>query len=154
MSKKLPRLRAIVGGRSGTGRTLVLEVRAFDDAMTAMRESVKALGKREGKARAVSVAGARDLLTDQPVHLLRVIRKERPESIATLARLVARPADAVTADVELLARTGLVTLESPTPRSHVRAPRVAYDRVEIRWTCESAAGLRGGSLPGTRHRGR
>ncbi len=98
-----------------------------------MQESVKALGGPPGTARAVSVATARELLTDQRVHLLRTIRKERPESVAALARLAGREQDeSVKADLELLARTGVVTLESPSAKSHRRAPRVAYERVEIR----------------------
>jgi predicted transcriptional regulator len=100
--------------------------------MTAMQESVKALDGPPGTARAVSVATARELLTDQRVHLLRIIRKERPESVAALARLVGRTDESVRADLELLARTGVVTLDSPSAKSQVRAPRVAYERVEIR----------------------
>jgi predicted transcriptional regulator len=66
------------------------------------------------------------------VHLLRVIRKDRPESVAALSRLVGRPDESVKADLELLARTGVVTLESPSAKSQVRAPRVRYERLEIR----------------------
>jgi predicted transcriptional regulator len=131
-SKKPPRLRALAGGRPAPGRTLVLQLPAFDDPMTAMQESVKALGGPQGTARAVGVATARELLTDQRVHLLRIIRKERPESVAALARLVGRTDESVKADLELLARAGVVTLESPSAKSQVRAPRVAYERVEIR----------------------
>jgi predicted transcriptional regulator len=132
MSKKPPRLRAIAGGRAATARTLVLEVRAFDDPTAAMQASVKALRGPQSTTRAVSVATARELLTDQRVHLLRVIRKERPASVAELARLVGRTAEAVKVDLELLAHGGVVTFESLTTKSQVRAPRVAYDRVEIR----------------------
>jgi hypothetical protein len=70
MSKKAPRLRTILGGRASTARTLILEVRAFDDATTAIQASVKALQGQQGATRAVSVATARDLLTDQRVHWL------------------------------------------------------------------------------------
>lgn len=62
------RLRAITGGRAKNGHTLALIVRAFDDPTAAIQESVKALAKR-GEERAVSVAAARDLLTDQRVQL-------------------------------------------------------------------------------------
>jgi hypothetical protein len=64
MSKKPPRLRAIAGGRAATTHTLVLEVRAFDDPTTAMQASVKALGGPQDTPRPVSVATARELLTD------------------------------------------------------------------------------------------
>jgi predicted transcriptional regulator len=131
-SKRPPRLRALTGGRPAAGRTLVLQLPAFDDPTTAMEESVKTLRGPQGTARAVSVAMARDLLTDQHVHLLRVIRKDRPESIAALARLVGRTDESVKGDLELLVRTGVVTLESPSAKSQVRAPRVGYERVEIR----------------------
>ena len=39
-------LRAITGGRTGSGRTLVLTVRAFDDPTVAMQESVEASDQR------------------------------------------------------------------------------------------------------------
>ena len=130
--KKAPRLRAIAGGRASGGRTLVLAVRAFDDPTTAMEESVKALRQRAGAAQSVSVAALRELLTDGRLQLLRVIRKDRPESVAGLARVVGRTAEAVKADLDVLARVGVVTLEAPSAKSQVRAPRVGYDRVEIR----------------------
>lgn len=132
MSKKPPRLRAIAGGRGSGGRVLVLTVPVFDDPTTAMQESVKALRRQEAANRTVSAAVARDLLTSERLHLLRVIRRERPESVAALARTVGRPAESVKGDLDALARAGVVTLESPTAKSQVRAPRVGYDRVEIR----------------------
>jgi predicted transcriptional regulator len=132
VSKKPPRLRAIAGGLAHRGRTLVLVVRVFEDPTMAMQESVKALQRPDGSTRAVSVATARELLTDQRVQLLHAVRKERPESIAALARLVGRPAQSVTADLELLERAGVIAFEAPTAKSPVRAPRVAFDRVEIR----------------------
>jgi predicted transcriptional regulator len=125
------RLRAIAGGRSAKGRTLTLDVRAFEDTTEAIQASVKALRPSEGATRSVSVAAARELLTDQRVRLLRAIRKERPISVAALARIVGRPTEAVAADLTLLARAGIVILESPSAKSQVRVPRVAFDRVEI-----------------------
>ncbi len=111
----------------------MLHVRAFDDSTSAIEESIKALRDPQGAAsRQVSVSMARDLLTDQRLHLLRVIRKEQPESLAALARLVGRPDESVKADLLLLARTGAVALESPSSKSQTRAPRVVYERVEIR----------------------
>jgi predicted transcriptional regulator len=106
-------------------------VRAFDDPAEAIHESVKALEQRDGE-HAVSVAAARDLLTDHRVQLLRAIRKDQPDSVAALARIVGRPPESVKADLDALARVGVVTLESPSAKSQVRVPRVAYDRVEIR----------------------
>jgi len=129
MSKKPSHLRTIVGGRAAIARTLVLEVRAFDDPTIAMQASVKALSAPRDTTRVVSVAAVRELLTDQRLALLRVIRKERPASVA---ELVGRTPEAVKADLEVLAHAGAVTFESPTAKSQVRTPRVAYDRVEIR----------------------
>jgi hypothetical protein len=43
MTKKAHRLRTILEGWATTARTLILEVRAFDDPAIAMQASVKAL---------------------------------------------------------------------------------------------------------------
>jgi predicted transcriptional regulator len=66
------------------------------------------------------------------VHLLQVIRKESPDSLAALARLVGRTDESMKADLMLLVRTGVVSLERASAKSEVRAPRVGYERVEIR----------------------
>jgi predicted transcriptional regulator len=63
------------------------------------------------------VVQKRELLTDHRLALLRVIRKERPASVAELARLAGRTPEAVKADLEVLARAGAVTFESPTAKS-------------------------------------
>jgi predicted transcriptional regulator len=143
--RKEPRLRAIAGGKAGGGRTLVLVVRAFDDPTTAMQESVNALRQQDGATRTVSVATVRDLLTNERLQLLRVIRKERPESVAALARAVGRTAESVKVDLDALTRVGALTLESPSAKSQVRAPCVATTESRLGWTCDprpvSCAGL-------------
>src|SRR5262245_41344854 len=122
-----PRLRAIAGGRPARDRTLVLDIQAFEDPTTAMRESVKAL-RDSGPMRAMSAAAARELLTDQRLQLIRVIRKGKPDSVAELARAVNRTAESVKADLDVLARLGVVVLEG----KRVAAPAVPWDRIEIR----------------------
>lgn len=52
--------------------------------------------------------------------------------MAALACLVGRTPEAVKADLDALARVGVVNLAGPSTKSRVRMLRVDYDRVEIR----------------------
>lgn len=81
-----------------------------------------------------SIEELRQVLTDRRVELLRLIRKEKPESINALAELAGRDFKNVNADVHLLARLGLLDLgeEPATPHRRGRKPpRVPYAAVSV-----------------------
>lgn len=81
-----------------------------------------------------SLEELRQVLTDRRLDLLRLIRKEKPDSIKSLATLAARDWKNVNADVHLLARLGLLDLteEKTGPQRRGRkSPRVPYATVSV-----------------------
>jgi predicted transcriptional regulator len=137
MSRRRPPLRPIAGGRHERGRVLVLELHLGGDPVSELRVSLRALRGPRGASRGlgaqpISIAAARDLLTWPRLLLLQTIRRERPQSVTGLARLVERSFDAVQEDLTLLERHGLVTLRQPSPRSRVRVPQVPYRQLQLR----------------------
>jgi predicted transcriptional regulator len=81
-----------------------------------------------------SLEELRQVLTDRRIKLLRLIHKERPESIKALATLAGRDFKNVNADVHLLARLGLLDLgeEKTGPQRRGRKPpQVPYSTVSV-----------------------
>lgn len=81
-----------------------------------------------------SIDELRQVLTDRRLELLRLIRKERPESINALAVLAGRDFKNVNADVHLLARLGLLDLgeeEAGPQRRGRKSPKVPYSAVSV-----------------------
>lgn len=81
-----------------------------------------------------SLGELRQVLTDRRLELLRLIHKERPDSIKALAALAGRDLKNVNADVHLLARLGLIDLaeEKAGPQRRGRKPpRVPYAAVSV-----------------------
>lgn len=81
-----------------------------------------------------SLEELRQVLTDRRLELLRLIHKERPDSIKALATLAGRDLKNVNADVHLLARLGLLDLteEKTGPQRRGRKPpRVPYAAVSV-----------------------
>ncbi len=81
-----------------------------------------------------SLEELRQVLTDRRLELLRLIHKERPDSIKALATLAGRDLKHVNADVHLLACLGLLDLteEKTGPQRRGRKPpRVPYAAVSV-----------------------
>lgn len=79
----------------------------------------------------VSVEAMRRVLTEPRLTLLHLIRTQKPESIAALAKLARRNFKNVHADLQVLADVGLVTLETG---AHARASvtlSVPYERIQF-----------------------
>ena len=120
-----------IDGRAA--RVAMLRVQAFDDPTEALKASLRS--RRPGDAdrgvRALSVEQARGVLTWPRLSLLRAIRKERPRSVAALARALNRGPAGVQEDLRFLEGIGLVRLASPGGRSRVRVPEVAYREIQL-----------------------
>ena len=90
--------------------------RALGDAIDAMRaiQSKKKTATQRGEY-FESLAAVRAALTEKRLALVRLVRDEKPSSVADLARLAKRDFKAVYRDVEALRDLGLVTI-GPTRR--------------------------------------
>ena len=75
----------------------------------------------------------RKILTEKRLELLHVVKREKPDTIHQLARLVGRNVKNVSDDLKHLAELGLVTMDKRAVASDQanapRAPRVSYDKI-------------------------
>jgi predicted transcriptional regulator len=79
-----------------------------------------------------SLEAARKVLTPKRLELLRTIRKRRPDSVSQLAQLVGRDFKNVHADVQALARYGLISLTATRTGRRTTVPRVPFSVLEFR----------------------
>lgn len=116
-----------------------IRIRSVGDALGDFRKTWKALeqGKKvkpQGGTYFTSLEAARKVLTPKRLELLRAIRKENPDSLYRLARVVGRDLKNVQEDVRALAELGLVSLRK-THGSSGRpstVPRVRFKEIEVR----------------------
>lgn len=77
----------------------------------------------------------RKVLTGKRLELLHVVKREKPETIHQLARLVGRDVKNVSDDLKHLAELGLVTMDKRATGSDQanapRTPRVSYDKIRL-----------------------
>jgi predicted transcriptional regulator len=134
-----PRLRLIGGAAPdrqspASARALMIEVKAFDEPVVGLRESLKAIRSAapatRGEVRVLSAEQLRAVLAWERLTLLRAIHKTRPRSVNELARTVNRTPPAVNEDLRLLAQYGLVQLA--TTRGRAKAPEVPYREIQVR----------------------
>lgn len=116
-----------------------IRIRSLGDAFEGFRKTWKALEqgkevKRERGTYFTSLEAARKVLTPKRLELLRAIRRERPESLYRLARLVGRDLKNVQEDVRALAELGLVSLKKTRSTSGrpTTVPRVRFKEIEVR----------------------
>jgi predicted transcriptional regulator len=116
-----------------------VRIRSIGDALEGFRKTWKALeqGKkvtRQSGTYFTSLEAARKVLTPKRLDLLRTIRRESPDSLYRLARLVGRDLKNVQEDVRALAELGLVSLKKTrgTSGRPTTAPRVRFKEIEVR----------------------
>jgi len=89
-------------------------------------------GDRPRWSQSQEVEAARKVLTPKRLELLRAIRRDRPASISQLAKLLGRDFKNVHADVQALARYGLVSLTTTRAGRRTSTPRVPFSVLEFR----------------------
>ena len=119
--------------------TKPIRIRSLGDALDGFRKTWKALEqckevKRQGGTYFTSLEAARKVLTPKRLELLRTIRRESPDSLYRLARLVGRDLKNVQEDVRALAELGLVSLKKTRGASgrSTTVPRVTFKEIEVR----------------------
>ncbi len=119
--------------------TKPIRIRSLGDALDGFRKTWKALEqckevKRQGGTYFTSLEAARKVLTPKRLELLRTIRRESPDSLYQLARLVGRDLKNVQEEVRALAKLGLVSLKRTRGVSGrpTTIPRVRFKEIEVR----------------------
>ena len=114
-----------------------IEIKSLEEGLREFRATWKAVaaGKKVTPRKGTyftSLEAARKILTPKRLHLLRVIRQCRPDSIYQLAHLVGRDFKNVHADVQALAAYGLVSLTKSKTGRRTTVPRVPFSAIEFR----------------------
>lgn len=116
-----------------------VRIRDLGDVLDGFRDTWKALEqgkkvKRQTGTYFASLEAARKILPPRRLELLRAIRRENPESVYRLARLVGRDLKNVSEGVRVLAAHGLIALTKTRGASGrpVTVPRVRFNEIELR----------------------
>lgn len=116
-----------------------IRIRGIGQALEDFRKTWKALEqgkevKQQGGTYFTSLEAARRVLTPKRLEILRVTRRERPESLYRLSRLVGRDTKNVQEDVRALAELGLISLRKSrgTTGRPTTVPRVTFKEIEVR----------------------
>jgi predicted transcriptional regulator len=114
-----------------------IEIQGLEEGLKDFRAAWKAaatgrsVAPRQGTY-FTSLEAARKVLTPKRLELLRTIRRGRPTSVSQLAQLVGRHFKNVHADVQALARYGLVSLTTTRAGRRTTVPRVSFSVLEFR----------------------
>ena len=116
-----------------------IRIRALGEALQSFRDTWNAVeqGRRvrpQAGTYFTSLEAARKILTPKRLELLRIIRRESPESLYRLARILGRDLKNVREDVRVLAAHGLLSLRAArgTAGRPVTVPRVRFKEIEVR----------------------
>ena len=116
-----------------------IQIRSLDASSSEFRKTWKALEqgkevKRQSGTYFSNLEAARKVLTPKRLELLRVIRREQPDSVYRLARLVGRDLKNVHQDIRTLAEYGLISLQKTRRASgrQTTTPWVRFKEIEIR----------------------
>ncbi len=85
----------------------------------------------EEKVDCENVEALRSFITFKRIELLKIINKQKPNSIYELASLVHRDLKSVMTDLTILASLGLVELKKENKSREKIHPVVNYDRIQI-----------------------
>ena len=125
----------MLSGLSGL-KTIRVKIRSveqvLDDAIDTMRalQARKRVAKRRGEY-FESLEAVRAALTEKRLALVRVVREQKPASVAELARLARRDFKSVYRDVEALRDLGLITMGT-TRRGISSRPRSDATEIVLR----------------------
>lgn len=87
--------------------------------------------KRKGGIFFSSMNAVRRVLTENRIHLMKIIKKKKPSSLYELAKITHRDLKNVSQDIAFLEELGLVDLEKPHGARRQRRPILLSDRFSI-----------------------
>lgn len=87
--------------------------------------------RRKGGGFFASLEAVRKVLTPNRIHLLEIIKQEKPASLYELAKLTHRDLKNVSQDIVFLEDLGLVDLHKPSGTRNQRKPVLLSDRFSV-----------------------
>ncbi len=115
-------------------KNITIRIKSLEDILGEAKDVMKKLarGKKAQKHGGISFDSLEDLrkmLTEERLRMLRTIRKEHPESIYALAKILGRDKKNTFDDVRFLAEMGLVELKKIQEGREKTTPSVSYERI-------------------------
>lgn len=113
-----------------------LEIQDEEEFASEVRRDLKKIAKGENvKNRSTlsfeSLKALRMFITDERLRILRVVRKDHPESIYELAKILKRDTKNVSDDVHFLAAVGLLEIEESKDGRRRARPKVDYETIRL-----------------------
>jgi len=115
-------------------RDIKISIKSDEELYKEVKDVVKKIerGEKVKKHEGISFEDLdtmRKVLTDERLRILKTIRKDHPQSIYALAKLLHRDVKNTFDDVQFLAGAGLVDLKKTKDGREKTTPTVNYDRI-------------------------
>lgn len=108
-----------------------LEESLHDFAVTYHGVSQRKPIKKKGGVFFANIDAVRNVLTENRIHLLRVIKQKKPASLYELAKLTHRDLKNIAQDIAFLEALELVDLENPKGPRNQRRPVILSDHFSV-----------------------
>ena len=119
-------------------KNITIGIRTLDEGLDNFVKTAESLirGEPVKKQRGIyfeNLDAFRKVLTEKRLELLHVVKRDQPETIHELSRLLGRDIKNVSDDLKYLAERGLVTLDKSAHGSDRRrvSPRVRYEKIRL-----------------------
>ncbi|MEE8328698.1 MAG: hypothetical protein V3R54_02070 [Thermodesulfovibrionia bacterium] len=113
-----------------------LDIQSEDEFIAEAKKAMKAVAKGKAvKPQSVisfeSLKTMRKFITDERLRILKTIKKNKPDSIYALAKILHRDAKNVTDDVHYLAELGLIEIKKTKNGRKKTRPVVDYEKILV-----------------------
>lgn len=113
-----------------------LDIQSENEFIAEAKKAMKAVAKgKTVKPQSVisfeSLKTMRKFITDERLRILKTIKKNKPDSIYALAKILHRDAKNVTDDVHYLAELGLIEIKKTKNGRKKTRPVVDYEKIQV-----------------------
>ncbi len=113
-----------------------IQIKSLSDSLADFAQAYRRVSqrkpvKKKGGVFFASMDAVRKVLTENRLQLLKVIKREKPESLYELAKITHRDLKNVTQDIAFLEELGLVDLRKPQGGRNQRKPILLSDRFSV-----------------------
>lgn len=113
-----------------------IQIKSLEDSLQDFASAYHSVSKRKPVSKKggiffASIEAVRKVLTQNRMHLLKVIKQDKPASLYELAKLTHRDLKNVSQDIVFLENLGLVDLHKPSGSRNQRKPVLLSDRFSV-----------------------